>query len=89
MHNVTVTIEPNRMGDYIITAPTKFVAQWRGKTYDNDESLTNGAYIQQGFGTRQVEESVSTYARRQLHKGYSVKVRIYDEIVLAWFQCAS
>lgn len=88
MHNVTVTIEPNRMGDYTIYAPENFKRAWTGKTYDNDESLNQGAYIQQGFGTSQVDEAVSAYARRQLHKGQAVKVRIYDEIAMGWFHCA-
>lgn len=88
MHNVAVTIEPNRFGHYTIWPSKSFIRDYKDSAHDDGETMINGAYLQTGNEREHLKESISKYAWNQLQRGYSVRVRVYGELALCWFNVA-
>jgi len=85
MPNVTVTIEPNRFGHYLVISSEAFKLQNIERAHDGGYALKHGAYLQTSNEIEHLMENLSAYCRRQLDKGYPVKARVYDEVALCWF----
>lgn len=88
MPNVTVTIEPNRFGHYLVIASETFKRQNISRAHDNGYTLKHGAYLQTSDEIKHLEELISSRALRQLDKGYDVRVRVCNELALCWFNVA-
>ena len=63
-----VYLEFDRMGNLIVTPSKKFKKVWSGKTWDDDQALTEGAFLQLSQEQEPVINAIGREARRWLKR---------------------
>lgn len=85
---VKIEIERDRMGNLTVRPSKKFLKAWSGKTWDDDEALQEGAFLQLSQHQEEVVSLVSRRSRRLLERGWGVSAFVPDYMAEAIFNCA-
>ena len=83
-----VTIERDFMGSLTVYPCKRFMQTWKGMTHDNDESLLQGAYLQQSQDQECVLSAMGRTASTWLARGWNVTTYIFEDDAEGIFNCA-
>jgi hypothetical protein len=83
-----VYLEFDRMGNLIVTPSKAFKKVWSGKTWDEDQALNEGAFLQLSQEQEPVINAIGYEARRWLKRGWGVSAHLQMGEAEGIFNCA-